>query len=120
MPDLFRGSPFAPFFAEPYPPSGAPARPEVVAAGSGFAIAGDGLIVTNNHVVEDALRITVRDSEGREYPARLLGADQKTDIAVLRIAGRDPLPALGWGDSDAARVGSRSSRWALRSASAAR
>lgn len=73
--------------------------------GSGFIISGDGIIVTNNHVVEDAGEITVVLDDGTELPAKLLGRDPKTDIAVIKVeAGRD-LPSLAWGDSEAISLG---------------
>ena len=73
--------------------------------GSGFIVDRSGYILTNYHVVEDSSRITVRLQDGEEYVAKIVGADEETDIAVLKIdAGRD-LPALKFGDSDAARIG---------------
>ena len=72
--------------------------------GSGFILRADGVIVTNNHVIADAEKITVRLKDGRVFPAKLVGADDKTDIAVLRIEAKN-LPAVELGDSDALRVG---------------
>ncbi len=72
--------------------------------GSGFILRADGVIVTNNHVIADAEKITVRLKDGRTFPAKLIGADDKTDIAVLRIDAKE-LPAVELGDSDALRVG---------------
>lgn len=64
--------------------------------GSGFAIDGEGHIVTNNHVVRDADSIVVMDEAGRLYPARLIGGDELTDIAVVKVeAGRIPPAPLG-------------------------
>jgi len=81
-----------------------PSRPSY-AVGSGFIVDPKGFILTNYHVVEDASRITVRLEDGTEYVAKILGADEETDLAVLKIdAGRD-LPALRFGDSEAARIG---------------
>ncbi len=77
--------------------------------GSGFVIESDGIIVTNNHVVEDAAEITVVLSDGTELEAELIGRDDKIDLAVLKVdAGRD-LPALDWGDSEGLEVGD----WAI-------
>jgi serine protease Do len=73
--------------------------------GTGFIIDADGTIVTNNHVIEDADDITVKLNNGEEYHAKLVGADPKTDLAVLRIKSKKKLPALKFGDSDASRVG---------------
>jgi len=72
--------------------------------GSGFIIRADGVIVTNNHVIADAEKLRVRLRDGRTFPAKLVAADDKTDIAVLRIDAKD-LPAVEMGDSDALRVG---------------
>ncbi len=81
-----------------------PRRP-AYAVGSGFIVDKTGYILTNAHVIEDASRITVKLDSGEEYTARLIGADQETDIAVLKIdAGKD-LPFVKLGDSDAAQVG---------------
>lgn len=72
--------------------------------GSGFIIRADGLIVTNNHVIADAQKLQVRLKDGRSFVAKLIGADDKTDIAVLQIEAKD-LPVAEMGDSDALRVG---------------
>jgi serine protease Do len=72
--------------------------------GSGVIIEADGLIVTNYHVVARADRITVALADGRDFPARLIGADAGTDLAVLQIKA-EGLPAATWGDSDALEVG---------------
>lgn len=77
--------------------------------GSGFIIDAAGIVVTNNHVIENADAITVVLSDGTEYSARLLGTDPKTDLAVLRINARRDLPTVPWGDSDAIEVGD----WAI-------
>ena len=77
-----------------------PARSE----GSGFIIRGDGVIITNHHVVADAEKLRVRLKDGRAFPAKVIGTDDKTDIAVLRIEAKD-LPAVEMGDSAALRVG---------------
>ncbi len=75
------------------------------ALGSGFIISGDGLVLTNNHVVDGATRVTVQLSDGRELPGRVLGRDAKTDVAVVRIEGRGRFTPIRWGDSDHIRVG---------------
>ena len=79
-------------------------RPHGVALGSGFVIEGDGLIVTNNHVVDHAESVKVRLSDDREFDAKVMGTDQQTDLALLKIDAKD-LPELKLGDSDAVRVG---------------
>ena len=77
----------------------------VYAVGSGFIVNKAGYIVTNNHVIDDATRITVKLDSGEEFVAKVLGTDEETDLAVLKIdAGRD-LPFVSFGDSDRAEVG---------------
>src|SRR5437660_1877190 len=72
--------------------------------GSGFIVRPDGYILTNVHVIEDADKIDVKLRDGREFPARVVGADERTDIAVIKVDGKD-LPVVQLGDSDATRVG---------------
>ena len=77
------------------------------ALGSGFIISADGYIVTNNHVVEDADKITVKlngdKSDG--LPAKIVGTDSETDLALLKVESKDKLPVLKFGNSDAMEVG---------------
>ncbi|OCP00164.1 serine protease [Ensifer sp. LC11] len=75
------------------------------ALGSGFVVSADGYIVTNNHVIDKASGITVTLDDGTQLPAKLVGADPKNDLAVLKIKPSKPLATVGWGDSDALRVG---------------
>jgi serine protease Do len=72
--------------------------------GSGFIVRPDGYIFTNFHVVEGADKIDVKLRDGRNFPARVVGTDEKTDIAVVKIDAKD-LPVVQLGDSDAVRVG---------------
>ncbi len=72
--------------------------------GSGFIVRPDGYIFTNFHVVEGADKIDVKLRDGRNFPARMVGTDEKTDIAVIKIDAKD-LPVVQLGDSDAVRVG---------------
>ena len=76
--------------------------------GSGFIVSADGVILTNDHVVRDAERIMVTLPDGRDYEAELLGADQLTDVAVLRIRGND-LPVAPVGTSQGLLIG----EWSL-------
>ena len=80
-------------------------RRPVYAVGSGFIVDKSGYILTNQHVVDDAARITVKLDSGEEFQAKVVGIDEETDLAVLKIeAGRD-LPFVKLGNSDQARVG---------------
>src|SRR5436305_13448301 len=72
--------------------------------GSGFIVRPDGYIFTNFHVVEAADKIEVKLKDGREFTARVVGTDEKTDVAVIKIDAKD-LPVVQMGDSDAVRVG---------------
>jgi serine protease Do len=74
-------------------------------AGSGFVISKDGLIVTNNHVVEGAKELTVTLANKQEYSAKVIGRDPKTDIALVKIDPKETLTAVSLGDSDRLRVG---------------
>ncbi len=73
--------------------------------GSGFIIDGAGLVITNNHVIEDADAVEVVLQDGRVLPAEVIGRDPATDLAVLRVDAGEVLPHVAFGDSDAARVG---------------
>ena len=73
--------------------------------GSGFIISKDGYILTNNHVVNDADRITVTLADGREFQAKLVGSDPKTEVALIKIEDGGELPAVPLGDSDKLEVG---------------
>jgi serine protease Do len=81
-----------------------PRQREESSLGSGVIVSREGHILTNNHVIENKERITVQLTDGREEPAQLIGSDEETDIAVLKINARniEPLP---FGDSDGVRVG---------------
>lgn len=73
--------------------------------GSGFIISADGLVVTNNHVIEGADKITVTLTDDVTYDAELVGRDTKTDLALLKIKSDRPFPFVAWGNSDKMRVG---------------
>ena len=106
--DFQRGFPPGPFggprFRSPFPFPQPEPRPQR-GSGSGFIVRQDGLILTNNHVVENAKQITVVLVDETEYQAELLGGDAKTDLAVLKINSAAELPVARLGDSDALRVG---------------
>ena len=78
---------------------------EVMALGSGFIIDPAGYIVTNNHVITDAHKITVILQDNSRHPAKVVGRDPKTDLALLKIAVGDKLPFVRWGDSSKVEVG---------------
>ncbi|MBI3440572.1 MAG: DegQ family serine endoprotease [Proteobacteria bacterium] len=110
MPELPPGSPFEEFFKDFYDQQHngrPPAEEKVSSLGSGFVIdAVNGYIVTNNHVIRDADEIKVTLNDNTSMDAKLIGTDEKTDIAVLKVKSSKPLMAATWGDSDKARVGS--------------
>ena len=103
-PNFPEGSPFGDQFKEFFNRNqGAPRR--ATSLGSGFIVSADGLVVTNNHVIDGADEITVTLSDDTQHKAELLGRDPKTDLALLRIDAGHALPAVKWGDSTKARVG---------------
>jgi serine protease Do len=73
--------------------------------GSGFMIDPAGFIVTEDHIIENAEKVAVTLQNATPYLARIIGRDPKTDLALLKIDVNHPLPYVGWGDSDTARVG---------------
>lgn len=73
--------------------------------GSGFIISKEGYILTNNHVVNDADKITVTLGDGREFEAKLIGTDPKTEVALIKIEDGEDLPVVPLGDSEALEVG---------------
>ncbi len=73
--------------------------------GSGFIIDPAGYIVTNNHVIEDAEEIMVLTHDNEELKATIVGRDEKTDLALLKVEAKQPLPYVNWGDSEALRIG---------------
>ena len=108
LPDL-EGLPpmFREFFERSIPqmPRGPGGRQrEAQSLGSGFIISDDGYVLTNNHVVADADEIIVRLSDRSELEAKLIGADPRTDVALLKVDGKD-LPTVKLGKSDALKVG---------------
>jgi serine protease Do len=75
-------------------------REHMMALGSGFIIDPAGYVVTNNHVVGNAAKVTVVFQDGSEHRAKIVGTDAKTDLALLKIDAPKPLPFVEWGDSD--------------------
>ncbi|HWM43933.1 MAG TPA: DegQ family serine endoprotease [Burkholderiales bacterium] len=86
-------------------PGPGPRQPEARSLGSGFIISADGYILTNAHVVEGADEINVRFTDKREFKAKVIGADRRTDIAVIKIESPQQLPAVKFGDPTKLKVG---------------
>ena len=102
------GSPFQDFFDEFFQDRGGqgPLNRKVSSLGSGFVIdAEEGIIVTNNHVIEGADDIEINFADGSKLKAELVGADTKTDLAVLKVTPVKPLTEVPLGDSDTMRIG---------------
>jgi serine protease Do len=103
MPKLPPGSPLEDLFKNFMGPRGGQPR-HVTSLGSGFIIDPSGFIVTNNHVIpSDSITVTLAD--GVTLPAKVVGRDPKTDLALLKVNPRTPLPAAKFGNSDTAEVG---------------
>ncbi|MGH6921774.1 MAG: trypsin-like peptidase domain-containing protein, partial [Geminicoccaceae bacterium] len=101
------GSPFEDFFREFFDrdrsPEDMPRR--TASLGSGFVVDPAGFVVTNNHVIAEAEEISVVFGDDTTYEAELIGRDSKTDLALLKIKGEGPFPAVTFADSDTVRVG---------------
>ncbi len=97
--------PFEFFFGPGFPHPDMRKQQRRTGAGSGFFISSDGLIVTNNHVVENAEKIKVRLADNTELPAKVVGRDPATDVALIKVEGKAPFTPLSLGDSDGVRVG---------------
>ena len=107
-PQFPEGSPFDEFFKDYFENEkrNSPSQRPMVGLGSGFIIDKEGIIVTNNHVIEGADEITVIMHDQKEFKAELLGRDPKADLAVLKIIpGSTSLTEVKWGNSDKIRVG---------------
>jgi serine protease Do len=104
MSPMFNDPMFRQFFGDQFGQGGKPHAEREQALGSGVIITPDGTILTNNHVIDGATDIKVQLSDKREFVAKLVGADPKSDVAVLKIEGKD-LPTLPLGDSSQLNVG---------------
>jgi serine protease Do len=106
-PQVPPGSPFEEFFKDFFDRQqrGNRAPRPIMSLGSGFIIDPSGIVVTNNHVIADADEVKVILQDDTEMPAKVLGRDPKTDVAVLKVEPKAPLPFVKWGDSDKSRVG---------------
>lgn len=114
MPQIPPGSPFEDLFNEFFNGPGgqggqgspSPRSPQRSSSlGSGFVIDPAGVVVTNNHVIQDANEVTVVFNDGTELKADVVGKDAKTDVAVLKVKSSKPLKSVPFGDSDKARIG---------------
>ncbi len=107
LPQFPPGSPFEEFFRDFFDRN-RPQRQQrrrATALGSGFIIDKAGIVVTNNHVIHDADKITVILHDNTRLKAEIIGRDKKTDLAVLRVKPKKDLPAVQFGNSDVLRVG---------------
>jgi serine protease Do len=110
MPELSEDDPFYEFFKRfgqiprGGPGGGEQREFETQSTGSGFIISSDGYIVTNAHVVDDASEVTVRMSDKREFVAKVIGSDARTDVSLLKVDAKD-LPRVAIGDPDKLKVG---------------
>jgi serine protease Do len=104
MPNIPEDDPFFEFFRRHMQPYGAPRDFESKSLGSGFIISSDGYILTNTHLVDSADEINVKLTDKREFRAKLIGADRKTDIALLKIEASG-LPKVTQGDPNKMQVG---------------
>jgi len=105
-------NPFLPFESDPFfkhffniPSMPKKFKREVKGLGSGMIIDPEGHILTNHHVVGGATKIEVILSDGRKFAASLIGSDPKTDLAVIKISAKEPLPYVTFGDSDQVQIG---------------
>jgi serine protease Do len=103
LPESFRDSPFGDMFRRGVPQQQQP-QPPRQGSGSGFIFRADGYVLTNNHVVDGAERVTVVLPDNREFDARVIGRDPNTDVAVVKIEG-EKLPVVQLGKSDGIEVG---------------
>lgn len=106
LPNIPKDSPFYDFFNKFFGevPDGLAPHQQRTSLGSGFIMSNDGYIITNNHVVKDADEIIVRFNDRNERVAKVVGTDERSDIAVLKVEGKN-LPTLKLGDSSKLKVG---------------
>lgn len=99
-------APFRDFFNQFNQGRQQPLQPrKAVSMGSGFIIDKSGIVVTNNHVIDGAKKITIKLPDGRSFDAKLIGADAATDVAVVKVKSDKPLPTVEFGDDRQLRVG---------------
>ena len=101
---------WGPFFGEPQDRHRMPRVPHITSGGSGIIIDRDGYILTNNHVVSESDKITVKLTDGTEHPAEIKGADPETDVALIKVDAKFPEEMVAHlGDSDSIKIG----EWAI-------
>lgn len=104
IPDLPEGAPWGELFKKFFGENGEPEEFESTSLGSGFIVDKDGYIITNNHVVKDAEEIIVRLTDRREFSAKVIGTDERSDVALLKVDAED-LPVVKLGRSENLKVG---------------
>jgi serine protease Do len=105
LPHMAPGSPFDDFFDHFFNGQQPGPSHKQRSLGSGFIISRDGYILTNEHVIDGSDEIKVKLSDGRTFDALVKGADQKLDLALLKVETEDPLPVASFGDSDELQIG---------------
>jgi serine protease Do len=105
MPNLPPDSPFGQFFRSLPTPDSGPEHGTLHALGSGFIVDPAGYIVTNNHVIKNGTNIEVTLQDGTTLKAKVVGHDDLTDLALLKVDSEHPLPYVSFGDSGSAKVG---------------
>jgi serine protease Do len=106
LPELPEGSPFGELFEKFFDRDEHERRGrEAQSLGSGFIISKDGYILTNHHVIAGADEVIVSMSNRKEYVATIIGSDEASDVAVIKVESDDDLPVLAFGDSDKLKVG---------------
>ena len=107
IPPELRGTPFEEFLRQLLE---LPSREEensrpTISLGSGFIVESSGYVVTSTHVIQNASKIQITLADGSRIPAQVIGRDEETDLALLKVEAATPLPYVTWGDSDRVRVG---------------
>ena len=113
IPQLPPGSPFEDFFKDFFDRNQQQKQRKATALGSGFIISKEGYVVTNNHVIRDADEVTVILQDNTKLKAEVIGTDQKTDLAVLKVKSDKPLSVVSFGPSGADVKGARVGDWVL-------
>ena len=104
IPGMSEDDPFYEFFKRFMPPDTAPRDYQTQSLGSGFIISSDGYILTNAHVVDDADEVVVKLTDKRQFKAKVIGADHRADVAIIKIDAKD-LPTVAIGDPGKLKVG---------------